>query len=85
MIRKILILLFALKPFRRIIPSLIRKLSFASTGNIIFLNDFKMNLFLTSSIVSSMCILNSINSSGILFFFIFCISSLLKISLNIIN
>ena len=50
MIRKILILLFALKPFRRIIPSLIRKLSFASTGNIIFLNDFKINLFLTSSI-----------------------------------
>ena len=50
MIRKILILLFALKPFRRIIPSLIRKLSFASAGNIIFLNDFKINLFLTSSI-----------------------------------
>ena len=50
MIRKILILLFSLKPFRRIIPSLIRKLSFASAGNIIFLNDFKINLFLTSSI-----------------------------------
>ena len=50
MIRQILILLFSLKPFRRIIPSLIRKLSFASAGNIIFLNDFKINLFLTSSI-----------------------------------
>ena len=50
MIRQVLILLFTLKPFRRIIPSLIRKLSFASAGNIIFLNDFKINLFLTSSI-----------------------------------
>ena len=50
MIRKILVLLFSLKFFRRIIPSLIRKLSFASAGNIIFLNDFKINLFLTSSI-----------------------------------
>ena len=50
MIRKILILLFSLKPFRRIIPSLIRKLSFTSAGNTIFLNDFKINLFLTSSI-----------------------------------
>ena len=50
MIRKILILLFSLKPLRRIIPSLIRKLSFTSDGNTIFLNDFKINLFLTSSI-----------------------------------
>ena len=50
MIRKILILLFSLKPFKRIIPSLIRKLSFSSTGNIILLNDFKINLSLTSSI-----------------------------------
>ena len=50
MIRKILILLFSLKPLRRIIPSLIRKLSFTSAGNTIFLNDFKINLFLTSSI-----------------------------------
>ena len=50
MIRKFLIVLFSLKPLRRIIPSLIRKLSFTSAGNTIFLNDFKINLFLTSSI-----------------------------------
>ena len=50
MIRKILILLFSLKPLKRIIPSLIRKLSFSTTGNVIILDDFKINLFLTSSI-----------------------------------
>ena len=50
MIRKILMLLFSLKPLRRIIPSIIRKLSFASAGNAIFLNDFKINLYLASSI-----------------------------------
>ena len=50
MIRKVLICLFSLKFFRRIIPSLIRKFSFFSAGKIILLNDFKINLFLTSSI-----------------------------------
>jgi FkbM family methyltransferase len=50
MIRKVLIFLFSLKFFRRIIPSLIRKFSFFSTGEIILLDDFKINLFLTSSI-----------------------------------
>jgi len=48
--RKFLILLFTLKPFKRLIPSLIRKLSFFSTGNIILLDNFKINLFLSSSI-----------------------------------
>ena len=50
MIRKILILLFSFKPFKRIVPSLIRKLSFSTTENIILLKDFKINLSLTSSI-----------------------------------
>ena len=50
MFRKILILLFSLKPFKRIIPSLIRKLSFSTIGTIILLDDFKINLLLTSSI-----------------------------------
>ena len=50
MIRKILIFLFFFKIFKRIVPSLIRKIFFSSTGNIILLNDFKINLFLTSSI-----------------------------------
>ena len=50
MFRRILILLFSLKPFKRIIPSLIRKFSFFSAGKIILLDDFKINLFLTSSI-----------------------------------
>ena len=50
MIRKVLIFLFSLKFFRRIIPSLIRKFSFFSAGKIILLDDFKINLFLTSSI-----------------------------------
>jgi len=50
MIRKVLIFLFSLKFFRRIIPSLIRKFSFFPAGKIILLDDFKINLFLTSSI-----------------------------------
>ena len=50
MFRKILKYLFSFKPFKRIIPSLLRKLSFSTTGNIIILDDFKINLFLTSSI-----------------------------------
>ena len=50
MFRKFLILLFSFKLFKRIVPSLIRKLSFSRTGNIILLNDFKINLLLTSSI-----------------------------------
>ena len=50
MIRKILILLFSFKLFKRIVPSLIRKLSFSTTENIILLKDFKINLSLTSSI-----------------------------------
>jgi FkbM family methyltransferase len=48
--RKSLIFLFSLKPFKRIIPSLIRKFSFNSKATIIFLEDFKINLFLSSSI-----------------------------------
>ena len=50
MFRKILIILFSFKPFKRIVPSLIRKLAFSTNGNIIELDDFKINLFLTSSI-----------------------------------
>ena len=50
MFRKFLIFLFSIKLFKRIVPSLIRKLSFSTTGNIILLADFKINLFLTSSI-----------------------------------
>ena len=50
MLRKILIILFSFKPFKRIVPSLIRKLALSTNGNIIELDDFKINLFLTSSI-----------------------------------
>ena len=50
MIRKILTYLYSFKLFKRIIPSLIRKLSFSVNGNTIFLDNFKINLFLTSSI-----------------------------------
>jgi len=50
MFRKILVFLFSIKFFKRIVPSLIRKLSFSTTGNIILLDDFKINLYLTSSI-----------------------------------
>jgi len=50
MFRKILIYLFSYKFFKRLVPSLIRKLSIFSTGNIVLLDDFKINLFLTSSI-----------------------------------
>ncbi len=50
MFRKILILLFSFKLFKRIVPSIIRKLSFSTNGNIILLDDFKINLILTSSI-----------------------------------
>ena len=50
MIRKILIFLFSLKIFKRIVPSLIRKLSFSKLGNTILLDGFKINLFLKSSI-----------------------------------
>jgi len=50
MFRKILIILYSFKPFKRIIPSLIRKLAFSTNGSIIKLDDFKVNLFLTSSI-----------------------------------
>ena len=50
MIREILIYLYSFKFFKRIIPSLIRRLSLSSNGNTIFLDDFKINLFLTSSI-----------------------------------
>ena len=50
MIRKIIIFLYSLKVFKRIVPSLIRKLYFSTNGNTIFLDDFKINLFLSSSI-----------------------------------
>ena len=50
MFRKILIFLFSFKFFKRIVPSLIRKLYFSTAGNTILLDDFKINLFLTSSI-----------------------------------
>lgn len=50
MVRKILIFLFSLKIFKRFVPSLIRKLSFSKNGNIIFIDDFKINLYLNSSI-----------------------------------
>ena len=50
MIRKILIFLYSFKFFKRIVPSLIRKLSFSTNGNTVFLDDFKINLYLTSSI-----------------------------------
>ena len=50
MFRKILIFLFSFKFFKRIVPSLIRKVSFSTKGNIILLDDFKINLFLSSSI-----------------------------------
>tara|TARA_B000000609_G_C24086630_1_gene300510 strand:- start:103 stop:873 length:771 start_codon:yes stop_codon:yes gene_type:complete len=50
MIRKIIVYLYSFKLFKRIIPSLIRKLTFFANGNTIFLDDFKINLFLTSSI-----------------------------------
>ena len=50
MFRKFLVFLFSIKLFKRIVPSLIRKLSFSKTGYIILLADFKINLFLTSSI-----------------------------------
>ena len=50
MIRKIIIFLYSFKVFKRIVPSLIRKLYFSTNGNTIFLDDFKINLFLASSI-----------------------------------
>ena len=50
MFRKILIFLFSFKFFKRIVPSLIRKLYFSTPRNTILLDDFKINLFLTSSI-----------------------------------
>ncbi len=50
MFRKILIFLFSFKFFKRIVPSLIRKLYFSTAGNTVLLDDFKINLFLTSSI-----------------------------------
>ena len=50
MIRKILIYLYSFKLFKRIIPSLIRKFSFSTNGSTIFFDDFKINLFLISSI-----------------------------------
>jgi FkbM family methyltransferase len=50
MFRKILIILFSFKPFKRIVPSLIRKLAFSTNGNIVTIDDFKINLFLKSSI-----------------------------------
>ena len=50
MFRKTLIFLFSFKFLKRIVPSLIRKLYFSTAGNIILLDDFKINLFLTSSI-----------------------------------
>ena len=50
MIRKILIFLYSFKFFKRIVPSLIRKLSLSTNGETIFLDDFKINLHLTSSI-----------------------------------
>ena len=40
MFRKFLVFLFSIKLFKRIVPSLIRKLSFSTTGNIILLADF---------------------------------------------
>ena len=39
MFRKILIFLFSFKFFKRIVPSLIRKLYFSTAGNTILLND----------------------------------------------
>lgn len=50
MVRKILLFLYSFKIFKRFVPSLIRKLSFSKNGKIIFLDDFKINLFLKSSI-----------------------------------
>ena len=50
MFRKILIILFSFKPFKRIVSSLIRKLAFSTNGNIVTIDDFKINLFLKSSI-----------------------------------
>ena len=50
MIRQILIFLYSFKLFKRLVPSLIRKLSFSPNGNTIFLDEFKINLYLTSSI-----------------------------------
>ena len=50
MIRKILIYFYSFRFFKRIIPSLIRKLSFDANANTITLDNFKINLFLTSSI-----------------------------------
>ena len=50
MIRKILIYLYSFKLFKRIIPSLIRKFSSSANASTIFLEDFKINLFLKSSI-----------------------------------
>ena len=50
MFRKILTFLYSFKLFKRIIPSLMRKLSFSTNKNTISLNNFKINLYLTSSI-----------------------------------
>ncbi len=50
MIRKILIFLYSFKFFKRIVPSLIRKLSLSTNGKTIFLDGFKIYLHLTSSI-----------------------------------
>ena len=50
MFRRILTFLYSFKLFKRIIPSLIRKLSFSTNKNTISLNNFKINLYLTSSI-----------------------------------
>ena len=50
MFRDFFIFLFSLKTLKRIIPSLIRKLSSSSRGTIISLGDFKICLFLKSSI-----------------------------------
>jgi len=50
MFRKILIFLYSFKFFKRIVPSLIRKLSFSTNKNTIFLYNFKINLYLSSSI-----------------------------------
>ena len=50
MFRRILTFLYSFKLFKRIIPSLMRKLSFSTNKNTISLNNFKINLYLTSSI-----------------------------------
>lgn len=50
MFRALLIYLYSFKIFKRLIPSLIRKISFNNTGVEVLINGFKVKLFLKSSI-----------------------------------